>query len=73
MDSPIQGDKQFVKMTELQGIDRVFMWAFNMSFVFRPMLKVVALAACGLIGLVLLMYGLKALVAVSRACSQEAE
>ena len=73
MDSPIQGDKQLVKMTELQGIDRLFMWAFNVSFVFRPMLKVVALAACGLIGLVLLIYGLKALVAISRACSQEAK
>jgi hypothetical protein len=49
------------------------MWAFNASFVFRPMLKVVAFAACGLIGLALLIYGLKALVVVSRACAKEAE
>lgn len=73
MDSPIQGDKQWVKMVELQGIDRLYIWAFNASFVFRPMLKVVAFAACGLIGLVLLIYGLKALLVISRACAQEAE
>ena len=63
-DTPIQGDLQFVQMVELQGIDRFYMWAFNASFVFRPMLKVVAFAACGLIGLALLIYGLKALVVV---------
>ncbi len=73
MDSPVQGDKQFVKMVELQGIDRFYMWAFNASFIFRPMLKIVAFSACGLIGLVLLIYGLKALVVISRACAQEAE
>jgi hypothetical protein len=37
------------------------------------MLKIVAFAGCGLIGLVLLIYGLKALVVVSRACAQEVE
>lgn len=73
MDTPIQGDKQFVQMVELQGISRFYMWAFNASFVFRPMLKVVAFAACGLIGLALLIYGLKALVVISRACAQEAQ
>ena len=73
IDSPIQGDKQTVKMTELQGVDRLYMWVFNVSFVFRPMLKVVAIMACGLIALVVLIYGLKALVAISRACTREAE
>ena len=73
LDTPIQGDKEFVKMVELQGIDRFYVWAFNASFIFRPSLKVVAFASCGLIGLVLLIYGLKALVIISRACAQEAE
>ncbi len=73
LDTPIQGDKQFVKMVELQGIDRLYMWMFNASFVFRPMLKIVAFISCGLIGLALLIYGLKALVVISRACAQEAE
>jgi len=72
-DTPIQGDKQFVQMVELQGINRLYMRLFNASFVFRPVLKIVALTACGLIGLVLLIYGLKALVVISRACAQEAE
>ncbi len=72
-DTPLQGDKRFVQTVELQGIDRLYMWAFNASFVFRPMLKIVAFLGCGLIGLVLLVYGLKALVAVSRACVQEVE
>ncbi len=73
MDTPVQGDMQFVQMVELQGIDHLYMKLFNASFVFRPVLKVVAYAACGVIGLVLLMYGLKALVVISRACAQEAE
>lgn len=73
LDTPIQGDKQFVQMVELQGISHFYMWAFNASFVFRPILKVVAFAACGLIALVLLVYGLRALVVISQACVQEAE
>lgn len=73
VDTPLQGDRRFVQMAELQGIDRLFMWAFNASFVFRPMLKVVAFLGCGLIGLALLGYGLKALAAISRACAKEVE
>lgn len=72
-DTPLQGDKRFVQMVELQGIDRLYMWAFNASFVFRPMLKIIAFLGSGLIGLVLLVYALKALVAISRACVQEVE
>ncbi|NLK40859.1 MAG: hypothetical protein GX298_02245 [Planctomycetes bacterium] len=72
-DTPIQGDKQFVQMVNLQGLDWLYMWLFNAAFVFRPVLKVVAFTSCGLIGLVLLIYGLRALVVISRACAQEAE
>ncbi len=71
LDSPIQGGKQIVEMVKLQGIDRFYMWAFNASFIFRPMLKWVVFSACGLIGLVLLIYGLKAIVVISNACSEE--
>ncbi|MCE5187140.1 MAG: hypothetical protein LLF76_13550 [Planctomycetaceae bacterium] len=60
-----------IEMVQLQGLDRFYVWAFNVSFVFRPVLKVVAFAACGLIALLLLAYGLKALTVISNACAQE--
>lgn len=73
MDSPVKSDggPEFVKMVELQGIDRLYMWAFNYSFIFRPFLKIVTLAACGLIGLVLLTYVVKGIAALSNACAKE--
>ncbi len=75
MDSPVKSDggPEFVEMVKLQGIDRLYMWAFNFSFVFRPLLKIVAFASCGLIGLVLLAYVLKAVAAFSNACAKEDE
>lgn len=71
-DTPVKTEAgaEFVEMIELQGIDRLYMWLFNASFVFRPMLKLVAIAACGLIGLVVLTYVLKALGVISKACTQ---
>ena len=73
MDSPVKtdGGPEFVEMIKLQGIDRLYMKAFNFSFVFRPFLKIVAFAACGLIGLVLLAYVLKAVAVVSDTCAKE--
>ena len=73
VDSPVKPDDgpEFVEMVELQGIDRLYMWAFNLSFVFRPFLKIVAFSACGLIGLVLLTYVLKAVAAFSDTCAKE--
>lgn len=67
-DGPVttDGGPRFVEAVSLQGLDRLYVWLFNFSFVFRPWLKLVALAACGLIGLVLLVYSLKATAAVSR-------
>ncbi|MCI0499479.1 MAG: hypothetical protein L0Y36_07340 [Planctomycetales bacterium] len=75
IDTPVRtgGEPEFVEMTKLQGIDRLFMWAFNFSFVFRPMLKIVAFAACGLIGLVVLVWLLRAVAAMTQACSEEAD
>lgn len=73
VDTPVISDDgpEFVEMIELQGVDRLYMWAFNASFVFRPMLKVVAFGACGLIALVLLAYMVKAVGVVSMACTKE--
>ena len=42
-----------------------------MSFVFRPWFKVVAIGSAGLIGLVLLLYGLRALGAVARVLAEQ--
>ncbi len=72
-DSPVQteGGPEMVEMIQLQGIDRLYMWMFNASFVFRPMLKIVAFASCGLIALVVLAYFLRAVAAISNACKEE--
>ena len=73
VDTPVMSEDgpECVEMIELQGIDRLYMWAFNMSFVFRPMLKIVAFGACGLIGLVLLTYLLRAIRVISMASAEE--
>jgi len=72
-DTPVVSEDgpQFVEMVKLQGIDRLYMWAFNASFVFRPMLKIVAFAACGLIAIVLLAYLVRAIRIISTACAEE--
>jgi nitrate/TMAO reductase-like tetraheme cytochrome c subunit len=73
LDTPveIEGGPEFVEMIKLQGIDRFYMWCFNFSFVFRPMMKIVAFISCGLIGLVVLTYSLRAIAVVSNACTKE--
>lgn len=72
VDSPIaltEGDG--VEMVEFQGVDRFYAWAFAFSFVFRPWLKIVALGSCAVMGLVLLLYGLRALTGVVRVLSEQ--
>jgi hypothetical protein len=49
------------------------MWIFNFTFVFRPFLKVIALASCALIGVIVLAYVLKAAAVISNACAEEKE
>jgi len=73
VDTPVKMDSStnFIEMIELQGIDRDYMRTFNASFVFRPFLKIVAVAASGLIALVLLAYAVQAITAISRACGKE--
>jgi hypothetical protein len=50
----------------LQGMDPVLAQAFASTFVFRPWLKIVGLAACAVIALLLLVYALRALGAIAR-------
>jgi hypothetical protein len=76
VDTPVKkagGGLEFVEMVKLQGIDRLYMWVFNFSFVFRPFLKIIAFASCGLIGVVVLAYFLRAVTVISDACAEEAE
>jgi len=71
VDTPVVSERDSVKkMVEFQGIDAFYAWAFAFSFVFRPWLKVVTLGSCGLIGVVLLLYGLKALACVVKALTE---
>lgn len=65
VDTPVTGQEDVIEMVKLQGIDRLYMLLFNGSFIFRPMLKIVALMACSLIGLVLLAYAIKAVWGIS--------
>ena len=75
VDTPVTSEKgpEFVDMIQWQGIDPVYMRAFNASFVFRPMLKIVALASCAAIGLVLLAYLVQAVAKLLNACVKEPE
>ena len=58
------------EMVEFQDVDATYAKLFAMSFVFRPMLKIVSLCSCAVVGLVLLLYGLRALRCVVRVfCS----
>lgn len=71
IDSPLAAEQVATKeMIEFQGIDPFYAWAFAFSFVFRPWLKVAALVSAGLIGVVLLLYGLKALACVVKALAE---
>ncbi|MDH4239532.1 MAG: hypothetical protein OEW48_08215 [Phycisphaerae bacterium] len=71
VDSPLASGQDAAKeMVEFQDINSFYARAFAFSFVFRPWLKVVALGSCALIGVVLLLYGLKALACVVKALSQ---
>jgi hypothetical protein len=67
VDSPVVDAGDSAKaMVEFQDVDVAFIKAFNMSFMFRPWLKVAALVSCAVITAVLLLYGLKALDSIVR-------
>ena len=59
------------KMVEFQDVDAVYTWAFALSFVFRPWLKVITLASCAVLTVVLLLYVLKALACITKMLAGE--
>ena len=63
IDSPVSADErdEAKKMTDFQDVDPLYAWAFSTSFVFRPVMKLVAIGSAGVLALVLLLYVLKAL------------
>lgn len=62
VDSPMDSDAELtIEMSQLQEVDAFHMRLFAMTFVFRPMMKIVGIAASVLISLVLLVYLLKGL------------
>ena len=68
IDSPLVPQKDAVKrMVDFQHLDARFVKIFAFSFVFRPWLKVVALASCAVLAAVLLLYALKALASITKA------
>jgi len=72
VDSPIASVSNLTKVQyQFQKAPHGRTWAFAMSFVFRPWFKVVAIGSAGLIGIVLLLYGLRALGAVARVLAEQ--
>jgi hypothetical protein len=67
IDSPIATERDSVKkMVEFQDVDAVYARAFAFSFVFRPFMKLTCLGSCAVLGVVLLLYALRALACVAR-------
>ena len=74
VDSPVVSERDDARtMVEFQYIDSFFAKAFAFSFVFRPWLKVVTLASCAILAVVLLLYGLKALVCIAKVMVGESQ
>jgi len=72
VDSPVASETPVVKdMVTFQEISPFYAWAFSASFVFRPFMKYVALGAAGILGIVLLLYGLRALGAVAKILAED--
>jgi hypothetical protein len=72
IDTPIVSEREFTKkMVEFQDIDAFYTWAFAFSFVFRPWLKVIALACSIVLAGVLLLYALKVLGCVAKVLAEE--
>jgi hypothetical protein len=72
VDSPVASLSSLTKVQyEFQQAPHGRTWAFAMSFVFRPWFKVMAIGSAGLIGLVLLLYSLRALGAAARVLAEQ--
>ena len=62
VDSPLASVQDPVKiMAEFEDVNVFYTKIFALSFVFRPWLKIICLGACAVLGLVLLLYALKAM------------
>ncbi|MBN2183206.1 MAG: hypothetical protein JW715_14940, partial [Sedimentisphaerales bacterium] len=65
IDSPVVEERDsFVRMVEFQDVGPFYAWAFAASFVFRPWLKIIALASSAILAGVLLLYALRALACI---------
>ncbi|MHC4355961.1 MAG: hypothetical protein ACYS0H_24940, partial [Planctomycetota bacterium] len=73
VDSPVSTDERdsTKKMIDFQNVDPSYAGAFAFSFVFRPIMKLVALCSCAVLALVLLLYALKALGCVAKTLGGE--
>lgn len=72
VDSPIVSVSNLTKTQfEFQKASKARTWFFAFSFLFRPWFKVVAIGACAVIGIVLLLYGLRALGAAAKVLSEQ--
>jgi len=72
VDSPVASEKPVTRdMVSFQEISPFYAWAFSASFVFRPWFKIAALGASAILGVVLLLYGLRALGAVARVLAED--
>jgi hypothetical protein len=67
VDTPIASEEGSVKtMIEFQALRPVYTKLFAFSFVFRPLFKVVSFGSFAILGMVLLLYGLKALICIAK-------
>ena len=76
IDGPLADPNASVGMVEFERLEPRYTTLFAWTFVFRPYLKIVALAACALIAGVVAAFVLRALYAVSKSaveldCSEE--
>jgi len=71
VDTPmVSGQGQFRPMSDFQGIDVQRVKVFGWSFVFRPWLKVMGLAACTILAILALAFSGRVLFRISRAFSE---
>ena len=67
VDTPLVSKRDSVKeMLEFQNVQPFYTKAFAMSFVFRPWLKIIALASSAVLAGILLLYALKALECIAK-------
>ncbi|MEN6576607.1 MAG: hypothetical protein ABFD90_09710 [Phycisphaerales bacterium] len=72
VDSPIVSVSNLTKTQyQFQKASHARTWFFAFSFIFRPWFKVVAIGATAVIGIVLLLYGLKALGSVAKVLAEQ--